>query len=89
VTFGIVPSAPETGYGYIRKGPELVDADPDLYASEISRFVEKPDLQTAQSYVASGEYLWNSGMFMFQAPIRLGRNGTIRSRDTQCLPPGS
>jgi mannose-1-phosphate guanylyltransferase/mannose-1-phosphate guanylyltransferase/mannose-6-phosphate isomerase len=67
VTFGIVPSAPETGYGYIRKGPELVDADPDLYASEISRFVEKPDLQTAQSYVASGEYLWNSGMFMFQA----------------------
>ncbi len=60
VTFGIQPTAPETGYGYIKattgEGPRAIE-----------RFVEKPDLATAQSYVASGEYYWNSGMFMFRA----------------------
>ncbi|ARQ88546.1 mannose-1-phosphate guanylyltransferase/mannose-6-phosphate isomerase [Stenotrophomonas maltophilia] len=60
VTFGIVPTAPETGYGYIKaaagEGVRAVD-----------RFVEKPDLATAEQYVASGEYFWNSGMFLFKA----------------------
>ncbi|MGE8279775.1 MAG: mannose-1-phosphate guanylyltransferase/mannose-6-phosphate isomerase [Stenotrophomonas sp.] len=60
VTFGIQPTAPETGYGYIKavagQGPRAIE-----------RFVEKPDLATAQSYVASGEYYWNSGMFLFRA----------------------
>ncbi|MCP4748580.1 MAG: mannose-1-phosphate guanylyltransferase/mannose-6-phosphate isomerase [Desulfobacteraceae bacterium] len=70
VTFGIVPQAPETGYGYIRKGDMLTletsdgaQAGPDTWA--IERFVEKPDLETAKSYVASNNYCWNSGMFMF------------------------
>ncbi|MCG8683602.1 MAG: mannose-1-phosphate guanylyltransferase/mannose-6-phosphate isomerase [Desulfobacterales bacterium] len=63
VTFGIVPGSPETGYGYIKKGNDL---DNGLDSFEIDRFVEKPDLETAVSYVASGDYCWNSGMFMFK-----------------------
>lgn len=63
VTFGIVPTAPETGYGYIRQGAALEGSS----ARAIDRFVEKPDLATAQGYVASGEYFWNSGMFVFRA----------------------
>lgn len=61
VTFGIVPDQPETGYGYIRRG-EARDG-----GFSIDRFVEKPDSETAQSYLDSGEYYWNSGMFMFSA----------------------
>ena len=60
VTFGIQPTAPETGYGYIK-------AVAGEGARAIERFVEKPDLATAQDYVASGEYYWNSGMFLFLA----------------------
>ncbi|MUK26510.1 mannose-1-phosphate guanylyltransferase/mannose-6-phosphate isomerase [Aliivibrio fischeri] len=63
VTFGIVPTAPETGYGYIKKGDELITSG----AFEVSQFVEKPNLETAQSYLLSGDYLWNSGMFLFKA----------------------
>ena len=60
VTFGIVPEAPETGFGYIKAGAgEGVRA--------IERFVEKPDADTAIAYVASGDYFWNSGMFLFKA----------------------
>ena len=62
VTFGIVPSAPETGYGYIERGEALDAGD-----FRVARFVEKPDQVTAQDYVASGNYYWNSGMFMFSA----------------------
>lgn len=62
VTFGVVPTAPETGYGYIRKGDSLSGG-----ASTIDRFVEKPDAATAEAYLASGEYLWNSGMFLLGA----------------------
>ncbi|NIJ41655.1 mannose-1-phosphate guanylyltransferase/mannose-6-phosphate isomerase [Parvibaculum indicum] len=62
VTFGIVPSGPETGYGYIRKGGALADG-----AFEVERFVEKPDRATAESYLADGDYSWNSGIFMFRA----------------------
>ncbi len=60
VTFGIVPDAPETGYGYIKAaGNDGIRA--------VERFVEKPDLATATQYLASGEYFWNSGMFLFKA----------------------
>jgi len=61
VTFGVVATKPETGYGYIRRA----SGDGPAYA--ISQFVEKPDRETAQKYVDSGEYFWNSGMFMFKA----------------------
>ena len=64
VTFGIVPRYPETGYGYIQGGGAL-GAVPS--ALSIKRFVEKPDLPTAEDYVASGDFFWNSGMFMFRA----------------------
>ena len=60
VTFGIVPTGPETGYGYIK-------AAAGDGARAVERFVEKPDLATASDYVASGQYLWNSGMFLFRA----------------------
>jgi len=62
VTFGVVPVSPETGYGYIKKGGPLA-----TYGFTVERFVEKPDAATAQGYLSSGEYLWNSGMFMFRA----------------------
>lgn len=61
VTFGVVPDSPETGYGYILGG-EKVAAQAGFVVDE---FVEKPDLQTAKAYLASGKYFWNSGMFMF------------------------
>jgi mannose-1-phosphate guanylyltransferase/mannose-6-phosphate isomerase len=61
VTFGIVPDRPETGYGYIQKGRAHGSW------SEVQRFVEKPELAAAERFVRSGEYLWNSGMFLFSA----------------------
>lgn len=72
VTFGIVPDRPETGYGYIRKGaPADVEGKgtPDAAALgfAIAEFVEKPDMKTARGYVDSGDYCWNSGMFLFPA----------------------
>jgi mannose-1-phosphate guanylyltransferase / mannose-6-phosphate isomerase len=65
VTFGVVPDRPETGYGYIRR------AKGDGPAYPVAEFVEKPDLATAVRYVQSGEYFWNSGMFMFRASAYL------------------
>jgi len=62
VTFGITPTGPETGYGYIRAGGSLSNG---LY--ELAKFVEKPDLKTAKSYLESGNYYWNSGIFLFSA----------------------
>lgn len=62
VTFGIVPTHPETGYGYIEKGTGLGEG-----GFAVSRFVEKPSLDLAEQYLASGDYFWNSGMFMFRA----------------------
>ncbi len=70
VTFGIVPTGPETGYGYIRRGntQHLHECDDNsALAYRVAQFVEKPDLQTAQGYVANGDYYWNSGMFLFRA----------------------
>ncbi|EJJ1112755.1 mannose-1-phosphate guanylyltransferase/mannose-6-phosphate isomerase, partial [Escherichia coli] len=66
VTYGIVPTKPETGYGYILRG-DLLSSTDQRTAFKVERFVEKPNLETAQAYVASGEYYWNSGMFLFRA----------------------
>lgn len=63
VTFGVVPANPETGYGYIQRGELIADTG----GFTIKQFVEKPDLETAESYLSSGDYLWNSGMFLFSA----------------------
>ncbi|WP_066018124.1 mannose-1-phosphate guanylyltransferase/mannose-6-phosphate isomerase [Endozoicomonas atrinae] len=83
VTFGIVPTHPETGYGYIKAGEQLIGngeegvavqhAEPKTHNSSLTsiysveQFVEKPDQETAQGYLASGDYYWNSGMFLFKA----------------------
>lgn len=68
ITFGIVPTGTETGYGYIKAGKRRVNKpSEDGKVFEVERFVEKPDLQRAMEYVASGEYYWNSGMLMFTA----------------------
>ncbi|MFM5249667.1 mannose-1-phosphate guanylyltransferase/mannose-6-phosphate isomerase [Aeromonas hydrophila] len=66
VTFGIVPTAPETGYGYIQQGDTV-----GLGASKVAAFVEKPNLELAQQYLSDGRYLWNSGMFLFKASVYL------------------
>ncbi|MGH8619695.1 MAG: mannose-1-phosphate guanylyltransferase/mannose-6-phosphate isomerase [Burkholderiales bacterium] len=69
ITFGITPTAAETGYGYIQAGERL----PGFRAHAIARFVEKPDQATAQQYLASGEYLWNSGIFVMRASVWLAQ----------------
>ncbi|MEN8180186.1 MAG: mannose-1-phosphate guanylyltransferase/mannose-6-phosphate isomerase [Pseudomonadota bacterium] len=69
VTFGVVPNRVETGYGYIQAAEAAHQADE--LARPVARFVEKPDYETAQTYVASGDYYWNSGMFMFRASVLL------------------
>jgi mannose-1-phosphate guanylyltransferase / mannose-6-phosphate isomerase len=74
-TFGIVAATPETGYGYIRKGSPLPGA---AGAFQVAAFVEKPDLATAQQYVASGDYFWNSGMFLFRAADFLNELQALR-----------
>jgi mannose-1-phosphate guanylyltransferase len=66
VVFGVQPSRPDTGYGYIHVGESAGEHDGNVsYA--VRRFVEKPDAPTAQRFVESGEYLWNSGMFVWKA----------------------
>ena len=72
VTFGITPDAPETSYGYIQAGK------PHHGAQRITRFVEKPDLATAQIYLDAGTYLWNSGIFMMRASTWLSAIGACR-----------
>ncbi|MEW5738474.1 MAG: mannose-1-phosphate guanylyltransferase [Myxococcota bacterium] len=66
VTLGIRPTRPETGYGYIRLGEALSST-----ARKVAAFVEKPDRPTAESYLVSGEYLWNAGLFVFRADVML------------------
>lgn len=72
VTFGVVPTRPATGFGYIRA------AEPGADVSAIEAFVEKPDAQTAREYLESGRYLWNSGMFVFRASVFLEELKTHR-----------
>jgi mannose-1-phosphate guanylyltransferase / mannose-6-phosphate isomerase len=74
VTFGITPDAPETGYGYIQVGAAF-----EAEAKLIARFVEKPDLATAQSYLDAGTYLWNSGIFMMKASVWLAAIAHFRA----------
>jgi len=72
ITFGIAPTAPETGYGYILKGKS--DGELNL----VDSFVEKPNAETAQQYLDSGQYLWNSGMFVFKASAYLNELKTYQ-----------
>ena len=67
VTFGVEPTRPETGYGYILS-EEAVDGE----VRKVAAFVEKPDLATAEKYVASGDYFWNAGIFMFRSDVMIG-----------------
>lgn len=72
VTFGIQPNAPETGYGYIEADlNQIISADNKQTAYKVNRFVEKPDQATAQQYLDSGKFYWNSGMFCFSAQTLL------------------
>ena len=73
VTFGIRPTRAETGYGYIRAGAPIAGG-----GREIVAFVEKPDAATAGQYVACGEYLWNSGIFMMRASAWIAQLGAMR-----------
>ena len=97
VTFGVAPSGPETGYGYIRQGGVIEEASnrtesghrpptgrradsavARAAARRVAAFVEKPDLDTAREYVESGEYLWNSGIFMMRVSVWLSELGRHR-----------
>lgn len=62
ITFGVVPHKPETGYGYIKRGPRLLGTE----GYQVQQFIEKPNAETARQYVESGEYWWNSGIFLFK-----------------------
>ncbi len=71
VTIGLTPTRPETGYGYIERTEDVVTRAPEGSAYRAARFVEKPDAQTAAEYVASGRFLWNASMFVWQAQALL------------------
>jgi mannose-1-phosphate guanylyltransferase/mannose-6-phosphate isomerase len=73
VTFGIVPTSAETGYGYIEAGPKVGEQ-----AHGIAAFAEKPDRATAESYVASGRYFWNSGIFLLKASVWLSSLSNLK-----------
>tara|TARA_R110000772_G_scaffold268725_1_gene398193 strand:- start:2961 stop:4367 length:1407 start_codon:yes stop_codon:yes gene_type:complete len=73
VTFGIVPTAPEIGYGYIKRGQAQ-----QKFGYSVAEFVEKPNKETAKSYLSSGNYYWNSGMFLFKASRYLAELKTHR-----------
>jgi mannose-1-phosphate guanylyltransferase len=87
VTFGIVPTHAETGYGYIRRGQQTkpTAASPELTdAYYVGAFVEKPNLTTATNYLESGDYYWNSGMFMCRASVYLTQLQQFRPDILQC-----
>jgi mannose-1-phosphate guanylyltransferase / mannose-6-phosphate isomerase len=75
VTFGVPPTAPETGFGYIRAG-RAIGAD----ASHVEQFVEKPDAALAARYLASGSYLWNAGIFAVRASVWIEAVGALRKQ---------
>ncbi len=78
VTFGIKPDKPETGFGYLKQGPKISGIAGAIPPHKVERFVEKPDLETAKGYLKSGEYFWNSGIFMFRASLFLETLGRLR-----------
>ncbi|BFO02949.1 mannose-1-phosphate guanylyltransferase/mannose-6-phosphate isomerase [Pseudomonas guariconensis] len=79
VTFGIVPTHPETGYGYIEKGSQL-----DTGGYSVTQFVEKPTSKTAKTYIDSGDFLWNSGMFLFKASSYLNEVRALQPDILDC-----
>jgi mannose-1-phosphate guanylyltransferase/mannose-6-phosphate isomerase len=81
VTFGISPTRPETGYGYIQAGEMIKDGN----AHQVASFVEKPDLAKAQEYCDSGNYYWNSGMFIFKASEYLNELARFEPEMTTCV----
>jgi mannose-1-phosphate guanylyltransferase/mannose-6-phosphate isomerase len=89
-TFGIAPTSPETGYGYIEQG-EPIAGHPGTF--RVARFVEKPKLPEAEKYVASGHYAWNSGMFLFRSDTLLEEMNRYCPRIveavTRALPPSA
>jgi mannose-1-phosphate guanylyltransferase/mannose-6-phosphate isomerase len=82
VTFGIVPTDANTGYGYIKSSKNNNDG-----AYKVEEFVEKPDLETAQAYLEQGNYLWNSGMFMFKAATLIDELTTHSPARSRLYPP--
>lgn len=81
VTFGLEPTAPETGYGYIERGEVLAGSDG---AYKVTAFKEKPDAATAAAYIAAGRYYWNGGMFVFRADVLIAE---IENLAPDILPP--
>ena len=73
VTFGIKPTHPETGYGYLELAKDLID---DSDTSDLEKFIEKPDLQDAKQMLEAGHYLWNAGIFLFRAKDMIDACGT-------------
>ena len=66
ITFGIKPTRPETGYGYIERG-ELLETRDGIPVNRVVQFREKPDRATAETFLAAGNFAWNSGIFLWQA----------------------
>jgi len=86
VIFGIPPDRPETGYGYVQAQPHAPAHAQDRGVLEVLRFVEKPDLDTAEKYLADGGYFWNSGLFVLRASVWLNALARLRPdilQDTQ------
>ena len=79
VTFGITPTRPETGYGYIQAGTSIADG----HANQVDKFVEKPELVKAQEYISAGNFFWNSGMFMFKASFLLSELAKFEKEMTE------
>ncbi|MGA4669470.1 mannose-1-phosphate guanylyltransferase [Propionibacteriaceae bacterium Y1923] len=75
VTFGVVPTSPQTGFGYLHRGAPVDGFD---HAFEVQEFKEKPDVATAEAYLATGEYWWNSGMFVWRAATLLQTLATLQ-----------
>jgi mannose-1-phosphate guanylyltransferase/mannose-6-phosphate isomerase len=82
VTFGIVPTAPETGYGYIEAAEPF--SHDQLQEVPIARFVEKPDRATAEQFLATGRFTWNSGMFLFRASAMLAELERLAPEVVSC-----
>lgn len=75
ITFGVVPTAPHTGFGYLERGPQLAGSSD---VCRVRSFTEKPDRETAETYLASGRYWWNSGMFVWRASTFLDQLRQLR-----------
>ncbi len=86
VTLGVIPTSAHTGYGYLHRGP-AVPGFPT--ACQVQEFREKPDADTAAAYLASGEYWWNAGMFVWRAPTCSSISSPLLEPDTYARGPGA